>query len=47
MSGLTVCFQELIDAKGDVGAMDRKKKNTPLHMACEKGHIEAIKVSAV
>ena len=22
----------------------RKKKNTPLHMACEKGHIEIVKL---
>ena len=34
-------------AKAGLELTDKKKKNTPLHIACEKGFEEIIKVSAI
>lgn len=33
-------------SRADVLAKDQKKKNTPLHVACEKGFVDCIKLLA-
>ena len=45
--GATGAVEALIAAKAGLEQTEKKKKNTPLHIACEKGFEEIIKVRAI
>lgn len=47
LQGATGAVEALIVAKAGLEFTDKKKKNTPLHIACEKGFEEIIKVRAI